>query len=319
MIISRNIKWNLVLFYTWKNLLYYTILSVTVYLVHDYFKLANLSIPFNTITALSTALAIYLGFKNNNAYERWSEARRLWGGLINYSRVLLREINILVIAPDNEVAELELFKKVILYRHIAYVNALRVFLRNPNGYNITTNEELYEDSNEYDSIRKFLSPTEYKNFFKHKNEPNYLINIQGKEIKLAFENKWLSDFRFIRLEETLIEFNNIQGGCERIKNTPFLRQFSFFSRVFVFIHATLLPFAFVKDLGWSMIPLTITISFVFLALDLIGDRTEDPFENRLEDVPLNAICITIERDIKEGMGEENLPDALKPSTDGVLL
>ena len=70
-------------------------------------------------------------------------------------------------------------------------------------------------------------------------------NAQPVERLAVWEKNWLSDFRFMKIEETLIEFNNIQGGCERIKNTPFLRQFSFFSRVFVFIHATLLPFAFV--------------------------------------------------------------------------
>jgi len=155
MIISRNIKWNLILFYTWKSLLYYTLLSIGVYLLHDHFKLLNLSIPFTTITAISTALAIYLGFKNNNAYERWAEARKLWGSLINYSRVLVRQINCLVLPGETDQAEATLFRKRILLRHIAWVNALRVLLRNPNGFNITTNDELYEDSNEYEEIRKF--------------------------------------------------------------------------------------------------------------------------------------------------------------------
>jgi ion channel-forming bestrophin family protein len=319
MIITRNIKWNLILFYTWKSLLYYTLLSIVVYLLHDYFRVANLSVPFTAITAIGTALAIYLGFKNNSAYERWWEARKLWGSLINYSRVLQRQINCFIVSEKIDEQEVALFKERILLRHIAYVNALRVFLRIPNGYNVNPNQELYEESNEYEEIRKFLPEAEFKIFYTYKNAPNYLLSIQGEEIKAAFEKRWISDYRFVRLEETLIEFNQIQGGCERIKNTPFLRQFSFFSRVFVFIHASLIPFAFVKDLGWSMIPLSILISFVFLALDLIGDRTEDPFENRLEDIPLNAICVTIERDIKEGMGESVLPKAIKPSADGVLL
>ncbi len=320
MIITRNIKWKLILFYTWKGLLYYFLLSIAVWLVNDYFKWFNISIPFTTIQALSTALAIYLGFKNNNAYERWTEARRFWGLLINFSRAFYRQINTLVLHEgDEDIEAVNEFKRRVLYRHLAFVNALRVHLRKPNGFNITTNGELYEETNEVEEIKKFITDKEYKTFSKFKNGPNFLINNQSEEIKNAFEKNWLSDFRFMKIEETLIEFNNIQGGCERIKNTPFLRQFSFFSRVFVFIHATLLPFAFVGDLGWAMIPISIVISFVFLALDLIGDRTEDPFENRLEDIPLNAICITIERDIKEGLGEENIPAALKPNEDGVLL
>lgn len=107
--------------------------------------------------------------------------------------------------------------------------------------------------------------------------------------------------------------------CERIKNTPFIRQYSYFSRVFVFIHASLLPFAFVGDLHLAMIPLSITISFVFLALDLIGERTEDPFENRLEDVSMSALCNTIEINLKESLNEINLPKKAIPNQEGILL
>lgn len=106
MIISRNIKWKLILFYTWKGLLYYSLLSIAVWLVHDYFKWFDISISFTTIQALSTALAIYLGFKNNNAYERWTEARRFWGALINNSRAFFRQINTMVISDAEADAEM---------------------------------------------------------------------------------------------------------------------------------------------------------------------------------------------------------------------
>jgi putative membrane protein len=319
MLVSRNLKWKLILFYSWVDLFYYTLLAIIVFLIHDYYKILDLSIPFNTIAALSTALAIYLGFKNNNAYDRWWEARKIWGSLVNYSRVWEREVRILIRnnQPENEVAFKE-FQKKMVFRHIGFVNALRVYLRTPNGFNIKENE-LFEEENQYFEVKAYLDKEEYVKFYHKRNPPNYLIDQQGDDLKKAYENGWISEFHLVRLEETLIEINNIQGMCERIKNTPFIRQYSYFSKVFVFIHATLIPFAFVGDLHLAMIPISITISFVFLALDLIGGRTEDPFENRLEDISMSALCISIETDLKESLDDVNLPIKAKPNADGVLM
>jgi putative membrane protein len=111
----------------------------------------------------------------------------------------------------------------------------------------------------------------------------------------------------VKLEETLGEFNKAPSGSERIKNTPFLRQYSFFSRVFVFFHASLLPFVFVEEPGWMSIPIWVIVSFVFLCLDLVGERIEDPFENRPEDVPLTALSLTIETNLKEHWGDKDFP------------
>ncbi len=206
----------------------------------------------------------------------------------------------------------------MVYRHIGYVHALRVFMRKKHNYNQQGQEEIYEEPNEYSDTQAFLSPDEYENFTHKNNPPNFLLEQQGKDLRIALENNWISDYRMIRLEETLVEFNNVQGRSERIKNTPFPRQFSFFSRVFVFIHASLLPFAFVEELGWASIPLSVIISFVFLCLDLIGERSEDPFENRLEDVPLTAISLTIETNLKEQWGDPQFP-AKKDATHGIVL
>lgn len=150
-----------------------------------------------------------------------------------------------------------------------------------------------------------------------RNPPNYLLLNQGVELRKGYEKGWLSDYRFVRLGETLNEFHNHQGMCERIKNTPFPRPYSFFSRVFVFIHGTLVPFAFIEELGPYNIPLSLLINFVFLSLDQIGERTEDPFENRQDDTPLTSISLTIEENLKEMLGDSNLP-VKPPPVHGVV-
>lgn len=318
MIVSRNLNWKHILFYTWKSMLYFLVLSLTVYILHVQFNFEKLSLPFNAVATLSTALAIYLGFKNNSAYDRWWEARKIWGLLVNYSRAWGREVLNLTIATTAESnAELKAWQKRVIYRHIAFVHALRVFLRIRKPYN-KLRSEILEEHNNYKDVQDFLSVEEFENFKTKNNPPNYLLQLQSEDLKLAFKKGWLSDFRFVRMDETLTEFNNHQGMSERIKNTPLPRPYSFFSRVFVFIHGTLLPFAFIEELGWWNIPLSLTINFVFLALDLIGERTEDPFENRMEDTPLTDISVTIETNLKEMMGIKKLP-VKKKQIEGAVL
>lgn len=186
MLVSRDLKWKLILFYTWKDLFYYTLLAVAVFLLHDHYQLLNLSIPFNAISALSTALAIFLGFKNNNAYDRWWEARKIWGLLVNYSRVWEREVKIFIDNNDKDkVAELKALQKKLVYRHIAFVNALRVFLRKPNGF-VSKEAEFFEEENEYIEVIRYLDKEEYVQFYHKTNPPNFLIDKQGDDLKDAY-------------------------------------------------------------------------------------------------------------------------------------
>jgi len=318
MILSRNLSWKHIIYYTRFKLIYFIALSISVYVIHELFDIRSLNIPFNAVATLSTALAIYLGFKNNYAYERWWEARKIWGLIVNYSRSWAREVLTMIIPNGENEAEFERIQNRLLYRHIAFVNALRVYLREKHDYNETNIKEIIEVRNRYGEIKKFISEEEYAETMSKKNPPNHLLKLQGDDLKTAFENGWLSDFRFIKLSETLTEFNNHQGMSERIKNTPLPRPYSFFSRVFVTIHGTLIPFAFIEELGWANIPLSIIINFVFLALDYIGERTEDPFENRMDDTPLSAISVTVEENVKEMFGDIDLPK--RPSMEmGVLM
>jgi ion channel-forming bestrophin family protein len=322
MITSRNLRIGLILHYAWKDYLYYAVLSTTIVVLHDVLGAIVLDIPEYTIAALGVALAIFLGFKNNHAYDRWWEARKVWGLLVNYSRAWGRQVCTLVLArsPDEEEA-VNACRLVLIRRHLAFVNALRVFLRQRHRYNDTGTPELYEAPNDYTEVERLLEPLEYRRFREQKNPPNFLLHRQGETLQEAFRQGWLSDYRWMTLEKTLVDFNDIQGISERIKNTPLPRQYTFFSRVFVLIHCSLLPMVFVSDLGWKTIPAALAVSFVFHALDLIGERTEDPFENRLEDVPLTALSVTIEMNLLEQLGEPlpEFPDHVEPAEDGIIL
>jgi len=317
MIVSRNLKLSHIVYYTWRPMLYFAALSVAVYVLHIELDMTGLSLPFNAVAMLSTALAIYLGFKNNNAYDRWWEARKVWGLLVNYSRAFGRQVLTLAQA-EGASDELRVWQRRVIYRHIAFVHALRVFLRRKNGYNDDGVEEPIESHNSYFDLRDFVTKDELELVTSKRNPPNYLNKLQGEDLRLAFERGWLSDFRFMQLDQTLVEFNNHQGRSERIKNTPLPRPYSFYSRVFVLVHGTLVPFAFIAELGWANIPLSLIINFVFFALDQVGEKIEDPFENRMFDTPLSSISVTIEENLKEMLGDTPLPTKPKP-IEGVVL
>lgn len=319
MIVRRNLKFSLILHYTWKQLLYYVLLSTLIFLLHEYYDIVYFAIPSYTIAALGTALAIFLGFKNDHAYDRWWEARKIWGLMVNYSRAWARQVTTMIIPDEEHSVEGMKLQVAMVYRHLAFVNALRVYLRKKLAYNETKVSELYEDDNTYKDTKSFLSIEEYQEMIIKDNPPNYLLQKQGEDLKMAFQKGWLSDYRFVKMEETLVDFNDIQGMSERIKNTPLPRQYTYLSRVFVLIHCTLLPMVFISDLGWKTIPVSLVVSFVFLALDLIGERTEDPFENRLEDTPMTSLSLTIETNLREQLREtkRNFPEKYKVE-DGIV-
>jgi putative membrane protein len=320
MLVSRNLRLSYVMVYTWKPMLYFTSLSLVSYVSHASHALPVLTIPFNAVATLSTALGIYLGFKNNNAYDRWWEARKIWGALVNQSRAWARQALTLALTEDvSALPELRTWQRRVIYRHIAFVHAMRVVLRCKHHYNTDDIDEPLRVANTFDDLESFLSPEELREATTQHNPPNHLNKLQGEDLKLAYKRGWLSDYRYVRMDETLSLFNDHQGMSERIKNTPLPRPYSYYSRVFVLIHGTLVPFAFIEDLGWANVPLSLTINFMFLALDQVGGKIEDPFENRMFDIPLTAISLTIEENLKEMLGETKELPAKPKVIKGVVM
>ena len=105
--------------------------------------------------------------------------------------------------------------------------------------------------------------------------------------------------------ETIKEFFAYQGKCERIKNTPLPRPYGIFTKAFVWVFVILLPFGLVQHLGWGTLPIYVILATIFTITERIGRRTEDPFENKFEDVPMTAICRNIEIDLRQQLGESS--------------
>ena len=263
-------------------------------------------IPFSVAAILGSALAIFIAFRNNNAYNRWWEARTIWGGIINSSRIFSRLIITFTDShkqPTPETAQRsERFKQQLIYLNIAWAHCLRMHLRLEQNW---------------PAVLPYIPEAHHNNFLQAQNKPNHLHLLSGKMIYEAMANGTLGGFDSFQMEGQLAMLDQYQGGCERIKNTPLLRQYDYFTRVFLYAFMLLLPLALTPDFTkmntlYLLIPVATLISFVFSIISKVGEVNEDPFENRITDVPLTALCNTIERDLKEMLGENIIPDKLQP-------
>lgn len=305
MILKRNFNPLKVVQYVKTELLFSLFISAAAYLLYRH-KLLEVSLPFSIAAILGSALAIFIAFRNNSAYSRWWEARTLWGGIINSSRVLGRLIITFTDShahqPNYESSRSEAFKREMIYTTIAWAHALRLQLRRQNNWQ---------------ELRHLLTETDFDALQKAQNKPNYLHLLAGRKIYAAMGNGTLGGFDSFQMEGQLLALANYQGGCERIKNTPLLRQYDFFTRVFLYTFILLLPFSLTGDffrmqIGYLVVPVSFILSFVFAIIGKVGEVNEDPFENRITDVPLTALCNTVERDLREMLGETDLPVKKEP-------
>lgn len=306
MIIKRNFNPLKVLSYVWKELLVALIAAVIARMLYTQAS-PQWSLPFSISAILGSALAIFIAFRNNTSYSRWWEARTLWGGIINSSRVLARLIITFTDShahqPNYQKARSEQFKLELVYQVIAWAHALRLHLRKQENW---------------DTLRQFLSQTDFEAILQAEHKPNRLHMLSGKRIYEAMSDGTLGGFDSFQMEGQLLALANYQGGCERIKNTPMLQQYAYFTRVFLYVFIMLLPFTLIGDftklnIAHLCIPVTLIIAFVFTIIGKVGEVNENPFEDAITDVPLTALCNTIERDLKEMLGESDLPAQTTPT------
>jgi len=247
--------------------------------------------PSLPLTIFGSALALFLGFRSNSSYQRWWEGRILWGAMINASRSLSRATRNFL--PDPEAKDL---KREIVKRQIAYVNALRCQLRRqPIGEDVTG---LLREEDKGKALARA-------------NPANGLLDSTGRRIDMARREGWIDTIQQSQMEAVLVDIANAQGGMERLKNTPLPYQYRFIPTAFTHLFCILLPIGLVESLGFAT-PLGSTVAgFMFMSVLRIGDDLTDPFADSVHDVPLTAMCRTIEIDLLQSIGDP-APDPITP-------
>jgi putative membrane protein len=297
-----------------------------------------LAIPWLPIALLGTAVAFVVGFKNNASYERMWEARKAWGGITNTSRswgIMVKDFITSKHASGNFTdEEIRKFQLQLIHRHYAWITALRFQLREPRAWEAIYTKQNQEYKNKYFKVEeqegdlktellKYLPAEEVDVIMSKTNKAAYIISMQSEQLKHLFMHKGLiEDFRHMELEKILVEFYNQQGVCERIKNSPYPRQFATLNKYFIKLFILLLPFGMLQEfdklstetgecLIWLAIPFSTLSAWIFTTLEKIGSATESPFEGSANDVPITTISRSIEIDLREMFNDPPVPSPVQ--------
>lgn len=283
---------------TWKLLISITIYTIAVTIVHHYSDTDIkdiIDIPSSIPALLGAAISLFLGFITNSAYDRWWEARKLWGAIVNDSRTWARQV--MGMCPPN-------YRKFLIFRQIAWCYSLTHMLRRKDDINQLT------DIITQDDIDKIV---------KHHHKPNAILALQGHTLKSLRDSKEITDYQYIELERTLLRLTNHMGGCERIKNTIFPTQYSFFVHLFIMLFLYILPLGVVEDLQYLTIPFTLVLALVFLMVETFEVSMQDPFDGEPTDTPITAISRTIDINLRQMVDDnEWTPEPLEP-INGILM
>jgi len=268
------------------------ILSVASYILDKYLIGDTYMFPAIIPTVLGTALAFFLGFNNDQAYDRWWEARKIWGTLVNSSRTWCRQILSFVRPLDKESnSEIDEIKKQFIYRHLAFLNMLKANLRE------TTN----------DAQKGFLSEEEFHRISTSSNMHNSILDIQLEKLNKIYRNGNIDGFQFLELNKMITSFCEEMGKSERIKHTVFPTTYQRYAIMFIWFFVIAITLATENMAGpWSML-YGVIIGEVFLITHSIGMSLLNPFDNIISGISLDQITRTIEINLLETLGETDIP------------
>ncbi len=333
--VGKSYKISEFLFWTRRNIFWLIVLGIIPVILYQLFDLKWLAIPFTIIGLLGTATAFIITFRNQETYNRTWEARQIWGATMSASRswvMMCRDFF------DNKEKSQELID-----RHFAWLTALRYQLRAPKNWE-NANKEYNQEYKQYyyiperetpleQELTKYISQAELTHISSANNKAAQLMSLQSKALKKFRDDGSLEEFRFLDLHSVLRDFSDHQGRSERIKNFPYPRQYVTINGLFVKLFCFLLPFGLLEefdklndrvtgflqgDMVWLVIPFSVLISWVFTSLEQVGESTENPFEGSPNDIPISQMSRNTEIDIREMLGETNLPQALQPKNDIVM-
>jgi putative membrane protein len=249
--------------------------AVVAYLETEYFDLPESSHVKNISmmhSMLGFVISMLLVFRTNTAYDRWWEGRRLWGSLVNNSRNFALKLAAML----NDKEDKAFFRKLIP----TYAAVLNLHLKDADISN-----ELFDDV--------ILSARHYK------HKPNLIAKTMMGKLNELYKTGKITGDQLIVLNAEIISFTDICGACERIKNTSIPYSYSAFIKKFIFVYVMTLPFGYVFQLGYYVIPVVVFIFYVLASLELIAEEIEDPFGTDANDLPLQKISDNIKRNVEE--------------------
>lgn len=296
----------------WRRISLVTLVALIITALHELLFRVTISLTTTPFVLIGLPLGIFLGFRNSASYDRFWEGRKLWGALVNTSRTAARQFITFVGPQDDgrprlvegdEKAEVHQVHRDLIFRWLAFVHSLRMSLRNEPPYERLNSLMPVE---EVDSLRA------------EKNLPAAIIHRLGLKLMNERARGWVHPLHAPMLDAALTACIDIQGGCERIKNTPLPFSYIVLIHRIVAFYCLFLPFGLVDTLHWYTPIAVLMVSYALFGLDAIGDEIENPFGTDVNDLPLLAISRTIEINLRQQLGDKDLPPPITPKHDILL-
>ena len=298
MLLKKNIPIKYVFGKIKYEVLFVAIYGIFIEVMYQNYHITNISIPMTVPTVLGTIISLLLAFRSNQAYDRWWEARIIWGAIVNDSRTLARQIlSLMESSYDSE--NIDPFKHRMIKRQIAWCYALGKGLRKDDPMPM---------------IRKFVSADEAEYVEEFDNKHVGLLQLHARDLNNALKQGWVNPYQQVEIDQTITRLCDSMGKCERIKNTVFPATYSLYIHLALHFYILLLPFGLVQLFGFLMVPVLVVLTACFFLIEKMAIHLQDPFENKPTDTPVLTISRNIERDLKQMMREKyDLPSAVAPA------
>lgn len=295
MLLKKNIPIRYVFGKIKFEILWVAVYGIIIEILYQKFKWTDISIPMTVPTVLGTIISLLLAFRSNQAYDRWWEARIIWGAIVNDSRTLARQVLSLIenpLDPDG----IDPFKHRFIRRQIAWCYALGKGLRKDDPMPL---------------VRKFVSEEDYSFVKEYDTKHLALLQLHARDLNNALKQGWVNPYQQVEIDHTLTRLCDAMGKCERIKNTVFPSTYSLYIHLALHFFILMLPFAMVDLFGLFMVPVLVVITACFFLIEKMAIHLQDPFENKPTDTPVLSISRNIERDLKQMMSDQQAPVAIE--------
>lgn len=296
-----------------------------------------LEVPWVPVAMLGTASAFTIGFRNNATYGRLWEARQIWGAIVNASRSWAIHVRDLAVPAAPGVPEAAAaLQQTLLHRHIAWLTALRYQLREPRVWEDAGRPDnvafraRYLTVPEHDGalpaeLERLLGTAEAAHVMAQGNRAAAILSLQSADIATLARDGRLDSVGHVALLRLLTDQYEQQGKCERLKNFPYPRQFATANYWFIRVFAVLVPFGMLQEFRslehgwvWLTIPFSVLVTWIFRALEKVGESSENPFAGGANDVPITSMSRAIEIELRAMLGESPLPAPITPVNEILL-
>jgi ion channel-forming bestrophin family protein len=292
MLLKKNIPIGYVFGKVKIELLIILVYSLAIAVIHEWIFEVPISIPLAVPTILGTVISLLLGFRSNQAYDRWWEARQIWGAVVNDSRTLARQI-LSFTESQYEEDEVQQMRQRMIRRQMAWCYALGQSLRRLNPTS---------------GLDKFLNRRDLESLSRYNNVPMALLDQHARDLRRGLEEGYINRYQQIELDKTLTRLCDAMGKCERIKNTVFPSTYSLYIHFSLLLFICMLPFGVIDYFGFLEVPLVVAISACFLLIEKMAIHLQDPFENKPTDTPMTAIASNIEKDLRQLLHDQEMPE-----------